>query len=108
MTLVGFGCIHPGGGGGNDGKLRVGNTVATGFNNFDVISKKASGAVLCFGDSGGPAYIDGKLVAVASKGDIWTTNYHTRLDAPESQSFLASTAKEAGVEICGINADCED
>lgn len=110
ITLLGYGCINPGGGGGNDGILRIGDTVITGFSGFDMVSRKAGGAALCFGDSGGPAMLieSGKhlLVGVNSKGNIVDTNYNSRSDVPESQTFLKDVATQSGVQICGINKDC--
>jgi len=78
ITIVGYGCVKPGGGGGNDGVLRVGDAKVTGFSAYDIVSQ---GAGLCFGDSGGPAYVKLKdaykekhiQVSVNSKGNIRDT-----------------------------------
>ncbi len=110
ITLLGYGCINVGGGGGNDGVLRIGDSVITGFQAFDMVSRKASGAALCFGDSGGPAFlIEGTkktLLGINSKGNIKDTNYNARLDIEESTKFLKDIAQEKGVKICGVNQDC--
>lgn len=113
ITLLGFGCTNPGGTGGNDGILRVGNTTITGFTDFEMISRKADGAALCFGDSGGPAFTmeSGKkmLLGINSKGNIKDTNWNTRIDLQDSQDFLKGFASANSVVICGINgtdADC--
>lgn len=103
ITIFGYGCTRPGGGGA-DSKLRRGDATVTGFSGLDVVS--SGGAALCFGDSGGPAYYSDKIVSVNSKGNISTTNYTARLDIPESQDFLKSWAKENGTEVCGINVKC--
>ncbi len=109
ITLMGYGCTNPGGGGGNDGVLRMGETVITAFSKFDMVSRKAGGAALCFGDSGGPAFLldRGKhlLLGVNSKGNIQDTNYDTRTDVTESTTFLQTMATQNGVTICGINKD---
>jgi len=110
ITLFGYGCTNPGGGGGNDGILRMGDTVITGFSDYDMVSRKAGGAAVCFGDSGGPAMaLDGttpKLLGVNSKGNIQDTNYDTRTDIPETQTFLTSFAQTNNVVICGVTSDC--
>jgi len=110
ITLLGYGCTNPGGGGGNDGVLRIGDTTVTGFSGFDMVSRKAGGAALCFGDSGGPAMLveNGKhlLIGINSKGNIQDTNYNTRTDLPESSDFYKTLAQEQGIQICGVNKDC--
>ena len=113
ITIVGYGCIRPGGGGGNDGVLRVGDAEVTGFSNYDIVSE---GAGLCFGDSGGPAYM--KLtdafsekhiqVSVNSKGNIRDTNYTTRTYIDISKNWMASWARSNGVDICGVTSQCGD
>ena len=111
LTILGYGCTQPGGTGGNDGVLRIGPSVITGFSNYDFVSKKAGGGALCYGDSGGPAMTEnmGRLVilGINSKGNIKDTNYNTRLDSAESQAFLTKMADEKNLEICGINAYCQ-
>jgi len=110
ITLMGYGCVNPGGGGGNDGILRVGDTVVTSFSGYDMVSRKANGAALCFGDSGGPAFVkqNGKryLLGINSKGNIQDTNYNTRTDSSDSQNFLQNVAGQNGVSICGVGTDC--
>lgn len=112
LVLLGYGCIRIGGGGGNDGILRIGLSKITGFSGFyDIVSSDENGAALCFGDSGGPAFTveNGMrlLLGVNSKGNIRDTNYNTRLDHPDSVQFLQKFASDNGVEICGLNADCK-
>lgn len=111
LTILGYGCTQPGGTGGNDGILRIGPSVITGFSNYDFVSKKAGGGALCYGDSGGPAMTEemGRLVilGINSKGNIKDTNYNTRLDSPESQAFLEKMADDKNLEICGVNVYCQ-
>ena len=113
ITIVGYGCVRPGGGGGNDGVLRVGDARVTGFSNYDIVSR---GAGLCYGDSGGPAYK--KLtdafsekhiqVSVNSKGNIRNTNYTTRTYIDISKDWMRSWAETNAVDICGVTSECGD
>jgi hypothetical protein len=107
ITLFGYGCTKSGGGGA-DGKLRTGKATITGNSGYDIVSK--NGSALCYGDSGGPNYIDDagvmKQIAVNSKGNISTTNYTARLDIAESKQFFDDVIAQHKVEICGVNADC--
>lgn len=113
VTIAGYGCTQPGGGGGSDGKLRVGNAQVTGWTTYDVVSSK--GVALCFGDSGGPMFraLENPeeephyIIAVNSKGNIRDTNYNTRLDLETSQTFLKNFEKSEGVEICGLSIECD-
>ncbi len=110
LFLYGYGCINPGGGGGNDGILRTGKSEISSFSNWDFIAKKPGGAALCFGDSGGPGFleVDGKKwqIGVNSKGNISDTSYLTDLSKHDSLTFLKDFATKHSVEICGINKDC--
>jgi hypothetical protein len=111
LTLLGYGCINPGGGGGNDGVLRIGESTIVEFSGYDMVSRKAGGAALCFGDSGGPAFVmNGTkkyLLGINSKGNIQDTNYNTRLDHQESTKFIQGYAQQNSVQICGINLNCD-
>jgi len=110
ITLYGYGCINPGGGGGNDGILRVGKTEISSFANYDFITQRPGGVALCFGDSGGPGFVevDGKKwqIGVNSKGNISDTSYLTDLSKHESLTFFTDFAKKHNVEICGVTKDC--
>ncbi len=106
ITLLGYGCTRPPGNGGNDGVLRIGKSAIVGFSGFDMVSRSPGGAALCFGDSGGPAFLMGGggtvLLGINSKGNIQDTNYNARLDRKESTDFL----KTFSATICGINSEC--
>ncbi|MCX6102490.1 MAG: trypsin-like serine protease [Proteobacteria bacterium] len=110
ITLLGYGCTDVGGHGGSDGILRYGETVVTGFSNYDMVSRKPNGAALCFGDSGGPAFVFERgqhfLIGINSKGNIQDTNYNTRTDISESRAFMKNLAVSEQVEICGFNKNC--
>jgi Trypsin len=45
----------------------------------------------CYGDSGGPTFREGIVVAVVSTGDVpcWSTSVNTRVDTQEAHDFLA-------------------
>lgn len=111
VTLAGYGCTRPGGGG-SDGKLRYGNARILRYSAYDIIS--SDGAALCYGDSGGPMFqrivepsIDPHyLIAVNSKGDIATTSYNTNLALKTSSDFLKNFEAEHNVQICGISRNC--
>lgn len=108
LTIFGYGCTKPGGGG-MDGKLRMGVAEVTGFSGYDMVSKK--GAALCFGDSGGPSFVkvesgQYQVLGVNSKGNIKTTNYNTRLDTKASKEFFDKITKTHKVKICGVNLKC--
>lgn len=107
VTLLGYGCTQIGGGGGSDGKLRIGDSKVIGYSNYDVISQKSGGAALCYGDSGGPSLIDKdsnpKVWGINSKGNIKDKNYNTHLGSPESKSFFIDFTNKHAAMICGFN-----
>lgn len=107
MDLIGYGCIQPGGGGGNDGTLRIGQTVISGAQDHDLILTTPNGAALCYGDSGGPVLWKNEqgvlvVVGVNSKGNIVDTSYTTRLTLDDANVFM----KAWPLPICGIAANC--
>lgn len=108
ITIVGYGCSEKGGGG-DTGVLRHGDTVIEKLDPLFMNSRSMGGAALCFGDAGGPAFIqnDGglTLVGIASKGDIKERSYHFRLDRDVARDYLAKIIDDKGVEICGINLE---
>lgn len=111
LFLLGFGCTNAGGGGGNDDVLRMGETVATGFDSTDIITQKPGGGANCFGDSGGPtlAKENGKyrVVGINSKGNIKDTSYSAYLALKNNQRFLEDAAEDGGFDICGVTKSCE-
>ena len=107
LVMYGYGCINPGGGGGNDGILRYGDSVITSFSAKDFVAKKPDGAALCFGDSGGPAFgADGYQIGVASKGNISDTSYFANLSIDDSKDFFKKWASDNNTDICGVTKDC--
>ncbi len=111
VFLLGYGCTSPGGGGGNDGALRMGTSVVSAFSASDFVSNTANGAALCFGDSGGPALAkeagEYRVVGINSKGNIKDTNYSSYLALPETRKFLVDVADTSGLEICGVSESCD-
>ncbi len=110
ITLMGYGCTKEDGTGGNNGQLLMGETVLTRLNNHSMISQKKEGAILCFGDSGGPAFQNASgsevLLGVNSRGNLLNTNYSTRLDLAASKDFLKSWGDQNSANICGIHVNC--
>lgn len=115
ILLTGYGCTRKGGGGGNDGVLRVGYAKVTrtpSKGNWDIVTR--GDVALCFGDSGGPAfYVENdsrKMISVNSRGNIDDTSYLSKTLANETFSgWLADWTKRNGSQkICGIDqtANC--
>lgn len=110
LLLTGFGCVSPGGGGGNDGVYRIGETrisrVPSGSDNDIVTSGPAA---LCFGDSGGPAFkIDGAKryqVSINSRGDIRKTSYLSATHTTQAKRFINAWSTAKSLKICGVHAD---
>lgn len=108
VLLSGFGCTREGGGGGNDGTLRVGWSTVIRLpsrNNNDIITRGSS--ALCFGDSGGPAftYKNGKRyqISVNSRGNIKDTSYLSATHTKAGKDFIASWSRKYGGKICGFH-----
>ena len=108
ILLTGYGCIKEGGGGGNDGKLRIGEAKVTKLpsgSSFDIVTK--SMIALCYGDSGGPAFKGAFLVGVNSRGNIDDTSYLSATHLAD-KSYMAKWAEANKAEICGINKKCSE
>lgn len=112
LTLTGYGCVKPGGGGGNDGVYRIGKAFITDLPNGssnDIVTQK--GAALCYGDSGGPAFkVDGSarvLVSVNSRGDIRSTSYLVATHTEMAQEFFKAWTEKNNVQICGMHESAQ-
>jgi hypothetical protein len=111
VTLSGYGCTHLNGGGGNDGIFRIGTAAIEGLpykDDFDVVTR--GGAALCFGDSGGSAYLvksDKRVIfGVNSRGDIHTTSYLPWVASETFLNWARDWARNSNnVRICGIHED---
>jgi hypothetical protein len=109
LLLTGFGCTRPDGTGGNDGVYRIGEatirSLPSGTSN-DIVVR--GGAALCFGDSGGGAYIiaGGKrtLVSINSRGNIRDTSYLSSVSTSPARGFMERWAQENATAICGVTA----
>lgn len=106
VTMIGYGCVKPGGGGGNDGVLRIGQSKVVAGQGYDLVIANPGGAALCYGDSGGPLFAtgdDGKLIQIGvnSKGNIEDQSFCTRLTLPDAAQFLSNFSG-----ICGVDAQC--
>jgi hypothetical protein len=108
VRLTGYGCIRKGGGGGNDGVFRIGTAKVTSTpsgRDYDTVTK--GGAALCFGDSGGAAYVEvGKerfIFGVNSRGDIATTSYLSSTYVSAFLDFAKSWMEKTGQKVCGVD-----
>jgi len=114
LRLTGYGCIRSGGGGGNDGIFRIGKApviALPGGSDADIVTRGS--AALCYGDSGGAAYLESadgsrKIVGVNSRGNISTTSYLPALYHPQMKTFIATWAATKLQRICGIHSDAKD
>lgn len=113
LVLMGYGCVQNGGGGGNDGTLRIGKAPVTSMpsgTNYDIVTRGRS--ALCFGDSGGPSFVvdaEGKRwqTGINSRGNISDTSYLSSLHVGVAKAFYEGWAQRKAVTICGIHADAE-
>jgi hypothetical protein len=113
ILLTGYGCVRQGGGGGNDGVYRIGEAKIIALPDpYDLTARGK--AALCFGDSGGPAFIyldelksKRVQISVNSKGDIRTTSYLTVTSSEASIDFMKKWASENKVEICGVTENAK-
>jgi secreted trypsin-like serine protease len=115
VTLTGFGCTGENDEG-TDGILRVGTSEVISFRGYDAVTRTPDGAALCFGDSGGPAFVymadnfreHHFILGINSKGNIKDTSFLTRTDPRDSLNFFRRWTDENVAEICGINRNCSN
>lgn len=92
-----------------DSELRVGESTITEVEDLWLTLDQKDGAIICFGDSGGPTYdlSLGKknIVGIHSEGDN-EVSWELRLDLQEVQDFLNYFVLANKVEICGVNRSC--
>ncbi|MGD1887517.1 MAG: trypsin-like serine protease [Cohaesibacteraceae bacterium] len=105
VTLIGFGCRQPGGGG-PSGSFYTGVAEFVRINGIYLTT--IGGAAVCFGDSGGAAYADlssgsRRIVGVNSRGDITTRSLLTPVAHHGVLSFLIGWSDANNVEICGVS-----
>ncbi|MEL6317828.1 MAG: trypsin-like serine protease, partial [Pseudomonadota bacterium] len=112
VRLLGFGCREEGGADGAFGALYTGRATVIGLptgRSLDTVTQ--GGAALCFGDSGGGAYVelnsdgsDRALFGVNSRGDISDTSYLSTTATKDFLNFAVDWAKENQTTICGVHA----
>jgi Trypsin len=112
IRLLGFGCREDGGHDGAFGVLYTGPAKVIRLpkaDDIDTITR--GGAAVCFGDSGGGAFVDlttggavRSLFAVNSRGDISQYSYLSTTATLSFVSFAVSWAAKNGVDICGVSA----
>jgi hypothetical protein len=113
LLLTGFGCVKSPGTGGNDGVYRIGEakvmSVPTGSSN-DIVT--VGEVALCFGDSGGPAFLfldlnkrDRIVVSVNSRGNIRDTSYLSSTSTSPAKAFFMKWSQDKGVKLCGVHSD---
>lgn len=110
LKLAGAGCTTPGGNDGAFGTFRVGEATVTKIPTSDNDTVTKGGAALCFGDSGGSAFLEEAngqrwVVGVNSRGDIQTTSYLASVFTNEAKQFYSQWAQANGAKICGIAQD---
>jgi secreted trypsin-like serine protease len=102
VTLMGYGCIQIGGGGGNDGILRYGRASVTraASANYHWYETNAPVA-LCSGDSGGPNFdgVSHTVIGINSRGNLRNMSMFTSLT--HIREWLSHAEN-----ICGIDRDC--
>lgn len=114
VSLTGFGCTERGGGGDKTGNVyRVGEapiqSLPNGSDNFLVTRGETA---VCFGDSGGPAFLqmgkDGSprfQVSVNGVGDNNRVSGLASLSTTTAISFLQDWSTRHGQKICGLHPD---
>ena len=111
VLLTGFGCATATGR--SDGRFRTGEVPIVRLPagpSFDIVTKGE--AALCFGDSGGGAYVlvNGSpatrfQISVNSRGNIRDESYLTSLAAEPSRRFLSDWSTKHRTTICGLHSD---
>lgn len=109
LLLTGYGCRTAGGGGGMDGKFRIGMATVSRIpgtsSNYDTVTN--NGAALCYGDSGGGVYFINEagerwVVAVNSRGDIARVSYLSTVWVKVAQDWMKQWSEANKAPICGI------
>ncbi len=111
VVMAGFGCTQAvTGEGGNDGTLRTGPSLIRHFDHYEMVLKMEDGVAGCFGDSGGPVFMESAqgrtIIGVNSKANISDTTYSTRLDAAVSLKFIKKFASDNKIDVCGVTKAC--
>jgi len=110
IQLFGFGCIWPGGGGGNDGILRMGHSRIRGAVGRHLYSHIVGddNAALCSGDSGGPVLSpEEDILAIHSRANLKDRNWTVRLDR-WAKAWILDQARVYDIEVCHEENRCEE
>ena len=116
LLLTGFGCTTDSGTGGQDDIFRIGDatiqSLPSGPTDNYIITKGP--VALCFGDSGGPAFLvagsgSRVLVSVNSRvgqadGRLSETSFLSSVSSPQAMDFIA-TWPGKDLKICGVHAE---
>ena len=93
---------------------RIGNAVVRSLpsgNSNDIVTN--SGAALCYGDSGGPAFhydkVTGQRVVIStnSRGDIAKTSYLSATHTVMAKRFFQAWYDKVGEKVCGFHSDAQ-
>jgi hypothetical protein len=113
ILLIGFGCNRKGGKNREFGMLFEGNATVDKLPTEHDLYVRTKGAAVCFGDSGGGAYIQTKsgrrLFAVNSRGDISTYSWLSSTAGKSFVNWATKWAKANKAPICGLDempGDC--
>ena len=111
VRLIGYGCRQPGGGGPSESLYEGDATVSELPVSGSAYTITVGGAAVCFGDSGGGAYlIDGALrfvMGVNSRGDILTRSLLTTVAHKSVIDFIKAEAAKVSSKICGVDNDAQ-
>jgi hypothetical protein len=93
MKVVGYGLTDPEES--FDGLRRIGSSALGTLLDQNWASFNLDPVRICFGDSGGPTFYQGKIVAIVSDGgaDCASADWRARVDTPEVQSWIDDTIR---------------
>ncbi|HYN46923.1 MAG TPA: trypsin-like serine protease [Allosphingosinicella sp.] len=108
VTLLGYGCRRTGGGGPSRALYSGTSDVQSQADDTPYVIT-SGGAAVCFGDSGGGAYLSPgtgsrRLFGVNSRGDIITRSLLSAVAHPAIFRFLRDWSLEKNARICGLDA----
>jgi hypothetical protein len=97
MTIVGYGTTAPPPGGpadtsNYDGRRRWGTSTVDKVVDQHWVTFKRDPVTVCFGDSGAPTFVDGRVVAIASDGaaDCAAADVRARVDSNDVRNWIES------------------
>ena len=97
MTIVGYGTTAPPPGGpadtsNYDGRRRWGTSTVDQIVDQNWVTFNRNPVTVCFGDSGAPTFLDGRVVAIASDGaaDCASADVRARVDSKDVRNWIKS------------------